>query len=329
MIVKKKKTLKKKLKKPVKDWFRVSVGVFIFLILLFLPGQNVYERPLIFKKQALAETPLSFPTPAPYPVNVTGYYPQGLTAQGVLVADLPSAVILYQKNPDLELSPASTTKIMTALMALEYFSLDQVLTVKTVIGEGRVMGLMPSEKITAENLLYGILVHSANDAAYTLAENYPGGVKAFVKKMNEKAEELSLKNTHFENPIGFESSSQHSSAFDLFSLTIRALQNKTFAKIVGTPSITVHDQEFKYFHFLQNVNELLGKIPGVAGIKTGFTENAGECLINLAKKGNHEILTVVLKSEDRFGETEMLLDWVFLNHRWQEVMPVFTPTTRF
>ena len=325
----KKKNSKRKSNKPVFNWFRVSIGVFIFLILLLLPGQNVYEKPLSFKKQAFAEVSAVFPTPAPYPVNVTGYHPQGLTAQGVLVADLSSAVILYQKNPDLGLSPASTTKIMTALVALEYFSLDQVLTVKTVIREGRVMELMPSEEITAENLLYGILVHSANDAAYTLAENYPGGVKAFVKKMNEKADKLGLKNTHFENPIGFESSNQHTSAFDLFSLTIRALQNKTFAKIVGTPSITVHDQEFKHFHFLQNVNELLGKIPGVAGIKTGFTENAGECLVNLTKKSDHEILTVVLKSEDRFGETEMLLDWVFLNNHWQEVVPTFTPTTRF
>ena len=317
----KKKISRRKKKKPVKDWFRVSLGISTFFILLFLPGQNVYEQPLIFKKQVTAQIANTFPSPAPYPINITGNYLQDLTAQGVLAIDLPSGVILYQKNKDLKLSPASTTKIMTALVALDYFDLDQVLTVKTVEQRGRIMGLVSSEKITAENLLYGALVHSANDAALTLAENYPGGEKAFIKKMNEKAEEFSLQNTHFENSIGFESSNQHSSAFDLYILTIRALQNKTFTKIVGTPSITVHDQEFKHFHFLQNVNELLGKVPGVAGIKTGFTESAGECLVNLTKKNEREIVTVILKSEDRFGETERLLNWFFLNYYWEKIIP--------
>ncbi|MBL7159322.1 D-alanyl-D-alanine carboxypeptidase [Candidatus Microgenomates bacterium] len=319
--MRKKNTSRRKFKKSKKDWFRISVGVSTFFILLFLPGQNVYEQPLTFKRQATAQIANVFPTPALYPVNLTGSFPQDLTAQGALAVDLPSGTILYQKNKDLKLSPASTTKIMTALVALDSFDLDQVLTVKTAEQEGRIMGLVSSEKMTAENLLYGALVHSANDAALTLAENYPGGERAFIKKMNEKAEEFNLQNTHFENSIGFESSGQHSSAFDLYILTVKALQNKTFAKIVGTPSITVHDQEFKYFHFLQNVNELLGKVPGVAGIKTGFTETAGECLVNLTKKGEREVVTVILKSEDRFGETERLLDWVFLNHRWEEITP--------
>lgn len=323
MATRKKKNSKKKLEKPVKDWFRLGLGILIFLILLFLPGQNVYESTLFFKGQAFARHDFPLPTPAPYPVNVTGFHPQNLTAQGVLVVDLPSGVVLYQKNKDLQLSPASTTKIMTALVALEGFNLDQILTVRTVEKRGRVMGLLSSEKITVENLLYGTLVHSANDAAQALAENYPGGEKAFVDKMNEKAAWLSLKNTHFENPIGFESPGHYSSPYDLFRLTTYALQNNFFVKTVGTPSITVHDQDFQYFHYLQNVNELLGKIPGVAGIKTGFTENAGECLVNLAKKGEREILTVILKSGDRFGETQKLLDWVFLNYRWE----VTTPTT--
>lgn len=321
-MVKKRRISKKKFKKPIKDWFKISLAVLIFLILFFLPGQNVYETALPFKAKLLAEAPFDLPAPAPYPVNVTGTFPYDLTAQGVLVVDLPSGVILYQKNPHLRLSPASTTKIMTALVALENFNLDQVLTVKTVETRGRVMGLFSGENITAENLLYGALVHSANDAALALAENFPGGKDSFVKKMNEKAVEFNLENTYFVNPIGFESSGQYSSAFDLFRLTINSLQNKTFTKMVGTPSITVHDQEFQHFHFLQNVNELLGRVPGVAGVKTGFTENAGECLINLAKRQEREereILTVVLKSEDRFQETEALFNWVFLNHRWEEI----------
>lgn len=324
-MVGRKKVIKRASKKPARELSRLLLGLFTFLILLFLPGQNVYEKSLMSKKQVLAEPSFSIPPPAPYPINITGFFPKGLTAQGVLVIDLPSGVILFQKNPTLRLSPASTTKIMTALVALEHFQPDQVLTVDTVIKEGRVMGLLPSEKITAEALLYGTLVHSANDAAFTLAENYPGRAKAFVEKMNQKAQELGLEDTHFENPIGFESQSHYSNALDLFRLTTKALQNKTFTKIVGTPSITVHDFEFKNFHFLQNVNELLGKVPGVAGIKTGFTENAGECLVNLTKKEGREILSVVLKSDDRFQETERLLDWVFQNYRWENVS--FIPAT--
>lgn len=326
--MKKARVSRKKPSPPIKDWFRLKLGALIFLILLFLPGQNVYERSYFQKTKVVAEVPFPLPVlPAPYPVNVTGFPPQGLTAEGILVVDLPSGIILYERSADLRLPPASTTKIMTALVALEHFNLDQVLTVKTVETRGRVMKLISQEKLTVENLLYGTLVHSANDAALTLAENYPGGVNAFVAKMNEEAKRLSLKNTHFENPIGFEASGQYSSAFDLFRLTTYVLQNKTFAKIVGTPSITVHDQDFQYFHFLENVNELLGKVPGVAGIKTGFTENAGECLINLTKKEKRQILTVVLKSEDRFEETQKILDWVFLNHRWEEVSPPGLYTT--
>jgi len=320
-MVRKKKISKRASEKPVKDWFRLSLTILTFLTLFFLPGQNVYQKPLTLKNQVLAKVEFPVPTPALYPVNFTHFYPQDLTAQGVLVVDLPSGIILFQKNPHLQLPPASTTKIMTALVVLEHFPLDQVLTVKTVIQEGRVMGLLANEKMTVENLLYGTLVHSANDAAYALAENYPGGVKNFVKKMNEKDSQIGLKNTHFENPIGFESINHYTTPLDLFHLTAYALQNKIFTKIVGIPSITVHDQEFQHFHYLENVNELLGKIPGVAGIKTGFTENAGQCLVNLTKRNGREILTIVLKSEDRFGETERLLDWVFLNYRWEEIIP--------
>lgn len=325
-MVRKKKVARRRLRSSIRDWFRVAVGVFIFLILLFLPGQNIYEIGAPFKTKVIAELPFPLPTPAPYPLNFTGRLPPPLTAEGVLVVDLPSGIILYKKNPNLRLPPASTTKIITALVALEYFNPDQVVTVKKVETRGRIMGLFLEEKITVESLLYGVLVHSGNDAAKALAESYPGGERAFVKKMNEKAKELGLKNTHFDNPIGFESPAHYSSALDLFRLTQAALKNKIFAKIVGTPSITVHDQEFKYFHFLENVNELLGKLPGVAGVKTGFTQNAGECLINLDKKEGREILTVVLKSEDRFGETEALLDWVFSNHRWEEVTPPSIPS---
>lgn len=309
-----------------KHWFRAGVFLLLALIFLFLPGQNIYEMELaVSEKSLINKLPMEAPKIAPYPENKTGVLPPPLTAKAALVLDLPSQVVLYQKNPNLRLSPASTTKIMTALVAFENYALNQILTVKKVETRGRTMGLVRGEKITVESLLYGTLVHSGNDAAFTLAENDPEGIEGFVKKMNEKAKKLHLLDTNFDNPVGFESPRHFSSALDLARLAIFALKNKNFDKIVGTPSITVHDTTFTFFHYLLNVNELLGKIPGVAGVKTGFTENAGECLINLVERDGKKILTVILGSEDRFEESKLLLNWAFANHQWVELKPINNP----
>ncbi|TSC53770.1 MAG: D-alanyl-D-alanine carboxypeptidase (penicillin-binding protein 5/6) [Microgenomates group bacterium LiPW_16] len=301
--------------------FSTILTILVLAIILFLPGQNIYETSFIKKRPPVAETPIVIPTTAPYPVNITGVIPTNLTAQAVLVVDIPSQVALYQKNPKMRLSPASITKIMTALVALETFKMEDVLTVKTQISWGRTMGLITGERLTFENLLYGTLVHSANDAAYTLAENYPGGVEKFVQRMNEKARELFLPDTNFANPIGFEENGHFTTAADLARLATNALENPTIAKIVGIPSITVADANFTRFYQLENVNELLGKIPGVLGVKTGWTENAGECLVTAVTKNGRKVLIVVLASKDRFGETASLIDWVFANHRWETIAP--------
>ena len=205
---------------------------------------------------------------------------------------------------------------MTALVAMDVFKLDDVFTVTGIVNSGRVMGLVAGEKITFESLLYGALVHSANDAAYAIAENYPGGVTAFVTAMNNKAKELKLSGTSFANPIGFDDPLQQTTPEDLAKLAIVALSDKTFAKIVGTRAITVSDVNFTYFHDLSNVNELLGKVAGVAGVKTGYTEFAGEILVSEIRKSGQSILIALLKSNDRFGETQKLISWVFENFSW-------------
>ncbi len=301
--------------------FSLLSAILLLAFFLFLPGQNIYQVVSQEKKPWVAGLTTSVPAPAPYPTNFTGVLPPELTAQAILVMDIPSGVWLYQKNPQARLSPASTTKIMTALVALDYFKMDDILTVKTQITEGRVMGLVQGEKLTFENLLYGALVHSGNDAAYTIAENYPGGVSEFVKKMNEKATQLSLASTHFTNPIGFEGNEHFTTAQDLARLAKAALENPTIAKIVGTPAITVADVGFRRFYQLENVNALLGKIPGVLGIKTGWTENAGECLVTAVLRNDRKVLIVVLDSKDRFGETTALIDWTFSNFRWEATSP--------
>ena len=259
------------------------------------------------------------PSPVPYP-SFRGIedYPL-ISAEGVLVVDLESNMTLLEKNQKVKFEPASTTKIVTALVALDHYSLDDVLTVKTVITEGRVMGLVEGETMLVENLLYGALVHSANDAAYTLAENFPGGVDAFVAEMNNKVSKLGLADTYFTNPIGFEDENHYTTAYDLTQLSRLALKNDTIKKIIGTKSITVSDNDYNIFHRLDNVNVLLGTVPGVAGIKTGWTQQAKEVLTTLVKRENHEILVVLLKSNDRFGETERIINWVFNNYEWQNI----------
>ncbi len=179
------------------------------------------------------------------------------------------------------------------------------------------MGLIPGERITVENLLYGALVQSGNDAAWALAEHYPGGVEKFVEAMNKKAADLHLSNTHFTNPVGFDDPNHIMTAIDLTRLASYALTNKTIVKIVAIPQITISDVTHTQFHPLTNVNTLLGKIPGVAGIKTGWTEEAGENLVTLVERDNHRVIIVVLKSLNRFADTEALINWVFTNYEWQ------------
>lgn len=311
-----KKTSSRKISKSVPK-FSLLLAFLMLLIFFFVPGQNIYQTTTKEGRPQVAGFSTIMPTPAPYPVNVTGLLPPELTAQAIIVSDIPSGVTLYKKNPTLRLSPASITKLMTAMVGLEKFKMDDILTVKTVISEGRTMGLATGEKLTFENLLYATLVHSANDAAYVIAENYPGGTEEFVTRMNKRAGELYLRQTHFTNPIGFEDVNHFTTASDLACLANIALNNQVLAKIVATPAITISDTSFTRFYNLQNVNQLLGKIPGVLGVKTGWTENAGECLVTAVSKNERKILLVVLGSQDRFGETKTLIDWVFANFTWQ------------
>ncbi len=290
----------------------------VALTFFLLPQQNSYAQ-RSFGEILVPLVPVAFPSPAPLPVKTTLNSAPDLTAEGIMVVDLATGMTLYEKNPQTPLYPASTTKIMTALVALDHYQLDEPVVITTVLGDKPVMGLRPFEKISVESLLYGALIDSANDAAYALAEHFPTGVSGFVEKMNEKAAALHLSNTHYTNPNGFDDEKQYTTAFDLARLGSYALTNKTINKIASTVQITVADTTFSYFHPLKNVNELLGKIPGVSGLKTGLTPGAGECLVTVVNQNEHKVLLVLLKSSDRFGETAQLINWVFANHDWRDV----------
>lgn len=240
-----------------------------------------------------------------------------LTSKAVLAIDYETEQILYKKNITSRLSPASTTKIMTALVAIEYFKPADILTVTegALVG-GSTMGLRVGENLTFRSLLYGMMLNSGNDAAYTIAINYPGGFNVFLDEMNKKAKLLGLRNTHFQNPAGFDNEAHYSSAEDLLTIAKLAMKNNQFAKVVSTKETSVISWDKSNAHELKNLNKLLS-IEGVLGVKTGFTEKSGENFVGLVERNGHKVMTVVLDSEDRFGESKKLMDWIFQNYVWQ------------
>lgn len=260
------------------------------------------------------------PAPAPYPVSLNTYIFPEITAKAGLVMDLNSSVVLYKKNSNLRLFPASTTKIMTGLVSLENYNLDQILEVKTGLVDGSVINLDAGEKISVRNLLYGLLVASGNDAAQTLAENYPNGVQGFVEAMNNKAVELNLNDTNFTNPMGYDQPNHYTSAKDLARLTSYAISNNEFTKFVSTPEVMISDINGENIT-LKNTNLLVGKVDGVMGVKTGLTDLAGECLVTLVERDEKKVLIVLLGSSNRFGETQKIIDWVYNNFHWQIIQP--------
>jgi len=231
-----------------------------------------------------------------------------LTAGSAIVLDKDSQTVLYSKNANLRFSTASTAKIMTALTSLSAFKLDDIITVKSLT-EGSLVGFKVGEQVRFEDMLYGMLLPSGNDAALAIAENYPGGEKAFVAKMNENAQAFHLVNTHFADPAGLDDDGDYTTALDLARLASIASQNEEFAKIVSTKLNVITDITGKNSYLLHNLNVLLG-IDGVNGIKTGFTDEAGGVLVTSKVEKGHTLIIVVMKSDDRFADTEALLSLV-------------------
>ena len=295
-------------------FFSLSILVLLFFVSYKIVKIKKTEVPAINRTEVFRKL---LPTPAPYPVSTnTANFPE-VTANSIKIIDFNSFVTLYERNSHQRVPPASTTKIMTALVALEQYQLDNILTAGDIKVEGNTLKISPGEKLTVENLLYGLLVGSGNDAALVLAENFPGKTEGFVWAMNQKAKELKMNDTNFVNPIGLDQDDHYSSAADMASLTMIALRNPIFAKIVSTPEFTITDSSGTINHFFKNTNELVGKIQEVKGVKTGKTDNAGECLITLVDKEGKKVVIAMLGSKDRFNETQKLIDWVYLNFDWQ------------
>ena len=288
---------------------------FFSLLFLFYPGDSdlfrifAFNRDLFAKKEVVENTDISIP------LLINSSYQPTLSAEGVYIVDKNSFTPIFEQNSTKKLYPASTTKIITALVAYDIYDLNKIITINKIPEEGQMMGLVPGERISVEYLLYGTLIHSGNDSAYALAHEY--GYDKFIELMNKKAQELQMKDTHFENPVGYDSARQYTTSFDLALAARELLENKYLSKIVSIKEITISDIDFKYFHVLSNINKLLGEISGIGGVKTGYTEEAGENLVSFYKHGNNkEYIIVIMKSEDRFQDTINTVSWIDSNIKY-------------
>ena len=235
-----------------------------------------------------------------------------------IVYDRISKSMIIGKNEDVKSAMASTTKIMTTIVILEKADLNETVTVSAKAGGtgGSRLGLKRGDKASVRDLLYGLMLRSGNDAAVALAEHVGGSVKGFAELMNEKAIELGLTNTHFVTPHGLDDANHYTTALELAKLTDYAMDNETFAKIVGTKSTTIYINNQS--RQINNTNELLGVLNGVVGVKTGFTNNAGRCLVTETKRNNMDIITIVLGADtkkDRTKDSVNLIEYTFSKYK--------------
>ncbi|OGH19282.1 MAG: hypothetical protein A2868_04070 [Candidatus Levybacteria bacterium RIFCSPHIGHO2_01_FULL_40_15b] len=230
-----------------------------------------------------------------------------ISSRAYIIYDPQARTVVSGKNEKLRFSPASSTKIMTAIIALEEYNLEDVITATGLDKvKGSTMKLREGETISVENVLYGLLLPSGNDAAYIIASVYEGGESGFVARMNEKAKELNLVNTGFVDSSGY-SDDNYTTAYDLARLASYALKNPKFSAIVSTKNKTVTDISGKIIHELSNLNELLG-VDGVSGVKTGFSEEALGVLVSSVDHEGRTYIVVVLGSDDRFFDTKNIIE---------------------
>ena len=223
-----------------------------------------------------------------------------VNAEAAVVMDADSGRLLYAQNPDKRLANASTTKIMTALLTLEQPDQDRYFTVDSdaIQVEGTTMGLQPGDSVTLHQLAAGMLLPSGNDAANAVAVEIAGSEEAFVRLMNQRAAELGLENTQYRNPSGLDAEGHYSSARDLATLAAHALENEDFADIVSKQEIRMAFGNPPYNRSLYTTNKLLERYPYAIGVKTGYTDDAGLCLVTAAEKDGTRLIIVTLNGKD-------------------------------
>ena len=241
-----------------------------------------------------------------------------INSRRYIIYDRNAKSVVYGKNENVKSAMASTTKIMTAIVVLENCdNLNKTITInkKAANTGGSRLGLKNNDKITIHDLLYGLLLKSGNDAAVALAIEVGSSLEEFANLMNKKVTDLGLSNTNFVTPHGLDNPMHYTTAYELAKITDYALNNKTFCKIVGTKEYTITINN--YPKQIRNTNELLGTIQGVVGVKTGFTNNAGRCLITETKRNGKDIIVIVLGADTakhRAKDSIKLIEYAFSNY---------------
>ena len=240
-----------------------------------------------------------------------------LNSRAAVIYDRKSKKIIWGKKENEKRPMASTTKIMTAIVVLENANLSDTVTVskKSAGTGGSRLGLKVGDKITVNNLLYGLLMVSGNDAAVALAEYVGGSVEGFADKMNQKAKELGLENTHFVTPHGLDMADHYTTALELAEMADYAMNNEKFAEIVNTKNITISINGRS--KSLKNTNELLGNLNGVNGVKTGFTNGANRCLVTSVSRNGMNVIAVVLGADtkkDRTRDSVEIIEYAYKNY---------------
>ena len=230
-----------------------------------------------------------------------------VSARAAILFENTTGTVLYAKNAHERRAPASTTKILTAIMALELSNLDEIVTVsrRAASTPGSTARLYTGQKIRMDDLLHGLLLRSGNDAAVAVAEHLAGTESTFVSWMNQRATALGATNTRFQNPHGLDKPGHYSTAYDLALLSRIALVYPTFAEIVRKQTYDYQGQTWN------NTNQLLWRFEGLEGIKTGTTSRAGYCLVAAASKDGMQLISVVLGSNNRWDDSSRLLSWGF------------------
>lgn len=259
-------------------------------------------------------------------VVATGYGSRAMRAEAVggssyIVIEATSGRILKGSNVTARLPMASTTKAMTAIVALEHADInDEVIVPKCAVGiEGSSIYLKEGEKFTLKELLYGLMLRSGNDSAVAIATHVGGSVEGFVEMMNDKASELGLTNTHFVNPHGLSAKDHYTSAYDLAMISAYAMNNPVFKEIVSTKAITIKRDDEDETRYFANKNRILYSYEGANGVKTGYTKEAGRCLIASSEREGMQVIAVALNVYDYFNVCAELMDYAHENYRMVKV----------
>lgn len=245
----------------------------------------------------------------------------GVTAKSAIVMDADSGKVLWSKDADTPRFPASTTKVMTALLLIERCAPGDVLKAPSdvnVVKEAS-LHLKPGEKLTAHDMLYALMLRSANDAAYDVAVNLGGSVQGFAKMMNERAKVIGCANTHFDNPNGLNDPKHKTSARDLALIAREAMKYASFREAVHTQRYQISRSINQKDTLLVNHDRWLAKDPTAEGIKTGYTIPAGHCFVGSATRNGYRVIAVVLKSQNSQVDNRCLMDWAFQTHEIKSI----------